>query len=342
MRSTGDRRLDETIALSEYNVKRRKAKHLPTTGKRVYATVDGRGTVGRNTAAKIKIPFSNKVIATPYMTGFGEWVSNRPSVDPKVQLKNAREDYVDAKEAKLRSDHEKGMLGGLIKPTGSLRESQVEAMRDEWGKEWDVRHGLRGRNKAQMAVALATGQDLDSDTIDKSSLAVNAGLMFLPFGRIAKFVKGAKEADHAFNGLKAAKDGSRVAEHDLSKGTSSFKKWSESQKAAAKKSPREMKRGVEIAVSKSKGSRKASSFKKWSESQKPTTPKKPAPKPKPISDEVVQFETAAVDPRQPRPLSMALLRPTEPDYLQGWHLMNINAPTWYTPFRVWRNPSELA
>ena len=304
MRSTGDRRLDETIALSEYNVKRRKAKHLPTTGKRVYATVDGRGTVGRNTAAKIKVPFSDRVIATPYMTGFGEWVSNRPSVDPKVQLKNAREDYVDAKEAKLRSDHEKGMLGGLIKPTGSLRESQVEAMRDEWGKEWDVRHGLRGHNKAQMAVALATGQDLDSDTIDKSSLAVNAGLMFLPFGRIAKFVKGAKEADHAFNGLKAAKDGSRVAEHDLSKGTSSFKKWSES--------------------------------------QKPTTPKKPAPKPKPISDEVVQFETAAVDPRQPRPLSMALLRPTEPDYLQGWHLMNINAPTWYTPFRVWRNPSELA
>lgn len=326
MRSTGDRRQAETNALSEHNVKQRKAKHLPTTGKRVYATVDGRGTVGRNAAAKIKVPFSDRVIATPYMTGFGDWVSNRPEKAKPKHIKRAPKYSSLAGAAGGPGSNDKPDTSvdhhvGLMHTLQQLNNFNQGAA-DSVSSLNPVLDPINRYNKWVLG-RVGLGADEESDAYRNGGIAADLGTMFVGGG--AGLGKGL---------------GKSVVGGVMEGAAKRFAK--DTAKAAAKKSPREMKRGVEIAVRKSKGSRKASSFKKWSESQKPPTPKKPAPKPKPISDEVVQFETAAVDPRQPRPLSMALLRPTEPDYLQGWHLMNINAPTWYTPFRVWRNPSELA
>lgn len=312
MRSTGDRRQAETNALSEHNVKQRNAAGLPTKAKNVKATVDGRGSQGYNRASS----------GGSYKTGFGQWLDTRPEKAKPKHIKRAPKYSSLAGAAggpgsndkpDTSVDHHVGLMHTL-QQLNNFRQGAADSVSS-------LNPVLDPINRYDKWVLgrVGLGADEESDAYRNGGIAADLGTLFVGGG--------------------AGLGGSVV--RDVMKGAAKrFAK--DTAKTAAKKSPREMVRGVEIAVRKSKGSRKASSFKKWSESQKPTTPKKPAPKPKPISDETVQFETAAVDPRQPRPLSMALLRPTEPDYLQGWHLMNINAPTWYTPFRVWRNPSELA
>lgn len=320
MRSTGNRRQDETNALVEHNVKQRKAAGLPTKAKNVKATVDGRGSQGYNRASS----------GGSYKTGFGQWLSTRPEKAKPKRPEKAKPKHIK-RAPKYSSgagaaggpgsndipdtsvDHHVGLMHTL-KQLNNFSQGAADSV-----SSFNVALYPINRYNKWVLGKVGLGADEESDAYRNGGIAADLGTLFVGGG--------------AGFGVSAARNVMKGAAKRFAKDTA---------RTVAKKSLREMKRDVEIAVSKSKGSRKASSFKKWSESQKPTTPKKPAPKPKPISDETVQFDTVAVDPRQPRPLSMALLRPTEPDYLQGWHLMNVNAPTWYTPFRVWRNPSELA
>lgn len=76
-------------------------------------------------------------------------------------------------------------------------ETQQKAFRESWEDEYDKRYGGEERNIAEKALGFTFRQDLDSDSIDKGSLAFNSALLFAPWGKGFKALKEAKAARSA-------------------------------------------------------------------------------------------------------------------------------------------------
>jgi hypothetical protein len=70
-------------------------------------------------------------------------------------------------------------------------QTQQKAFRDTWEDEYEKRYEGRERNIAEKALGWTFGQDLDSDSIDKSNLALNTALLLFPYGKAGQAAKGA-------------------------------------------------------------------------------------------------------------------------------------------------------